>query len=301
MGAWVSDLALILVTLIWGVTFSITKEGVVYMDPLLYLAFRFGMAYLLLRPVSYLLERRKYTWEETKIGAGAAFFFFTGFVTQTAALQYTTASKAAFITGLSVVLVPILSIIILKEKPHRMAVIGAFVAFLGLAALSVEPGMPTWIGFGDLLALACAFSFAGHILFIGHYANSIKPIPFSTIQIGFVALLSAVIGVFKGPIPDFTALPATIWWGLAYLAVLATMTTTLLQTWAQQQTSSTRTAVIFTLEPVFAAIFAFLMLGEAITLRTIIGGSFIIAGILLAELGPQMKEAPQAEPAVPES
>lgn len=299
MFSWLSEFALIMVTLIWGVTFAITKEGVTYIDPLLYLAIRFGLAYILLRATNFFLDRRSYTRREIIIGAGAAFFQFTGFAAQTYALQYTTASKAAFITGLSVVLVPLLSILVLREKPHRLAILGAFVAFLGMATLSIEPGIVGWVGFGDLLALACAFAFAGHILFIGHYAREISPLPFSAIQVGIVALFCAVVGLLRSPLPNIQVIPASVWWGLLYLALLATMVTSLLQTWAQRHTTSTRAAVIFTLEPVFAAIFAFILLGEAITTRTLTGGGFIIAGILLAELGPHTKKAPQET--VPES
>lgn len=275
-----------MVTLIWGATFSITKAGVEYLDPFLYLAIRFGLAWIILRFTHLVFTRRSFTWTEIKIGAGAAFFLCTGFLTQTAALKYTTASKVAFITGLSVVLVPILAIALTKEKPHRTALIGALVSFSGLATLSLEPDIVGWIGLGDLLALACALSFAGHILFVGRYATRISPVPFSTIQIGITAVFCAILGLLRGPVPEFNTFPLSVWWGLAYLAILATMATTLLQTWAQQRTTSTRAAIILTLEPVFAAIFAYLMLGELFTVKTIVGGSLIVAGIVLAEIGP---------------
>lgn len=292
---WLSDLALVLVTFIWGATFSITKVGVEHFDPFLYLAIRFGLAWIILRSVHLILSRRRYTWSEIKLGAGAAFFLCTGFVTQTAALKYTTASKVAFITGLSVVLVPILAIALTKEKPHWTALVGALLSFCGLATLSFEPDLVGWIGFGDLLALACALSFAGHILFVGRYAIWISPVSFSTIQIGFTAFFCAVLGLLRGPLPDFRGFPVSVWWGLAYLAILATMASTLLQTWAQRHTTSTRAAIIFSLEQVIAPVFAYFLLGEALTAKTLIGGALILSGILLAQLGPQMETAPPTE------
>ncbi len=279
-----SELALILTTVIWGLTFSITKEGVRYLDPLLYLAIRFGLAYLLLRPIHFFIDRRRYTKEELKIGTGAALFLGVGYAAQTYALQYTTASKAAFITGLSVVLVPMLAIIVLKEKPNPLAVLGACIAFLGLATLAVEPGIAGWINWGDLLALGCALSFAGHILYLGEYATKISPLTFSTVQIGVAAIICAILGLLRSPLPNIQAIPIAVWWGLIYMALLATLAATLLQTWAQRHTTPTKAAVIFTLEPVFAALFAYLMLGETLTLKTLGGGALILAGVLLAEV-----------------
>ncbi|MGE5507520.1 MAG: DMT family transporter [Chitinophagales bacterium] len=275
-----SDLVLILVTLIWGVTFSLTKRGVAAVPPLYFLAIRFTAAFAMLLAFGG-RRLRGFTLAEWQAGLVAGFVYAAGFITQTLGLQRTLAAKAAFITGLSVILVPVLSVVFLRQSPEPAEMLGSAISFVGLAVLSVSSSLAL-LSFGDFLVLLCAIAFALHIILVGRWAQKVDPYRFTTVQVGVTGLLCGALGVFLEPFP--AGLTSATWFALGFLALFATVGTTLMQTWAQRHTDATRTAVIFTLEPVFAAVFAFFILGEVPTTRTWIGGLLIITGILLAEL-----------------
>jgi len=277
------DLGLVLVTLIWGTTFIVTKVSLEQVPPLLYLSMRFVLAFALLALV-FAKKLKKAGWLEIKAGIIVGVILFTGFATQTIGMgdPDTSASKAAFITGLSVILTPLLSVVFLKRRPGWATVLGAFLAFAGLAVLSLNGQEGELVSWGDLLILACAFAFAGHIIAVGKFAPEMDAGVLTTIQIGVVGLLCGILGFTLEQVP--VNVTPKVWWGLVYMGLLATAGVLFLQTWAQQYTTPTRTAIIFTLEPVFAAIFAWLFLAEAFTARTVVGGALILAGILLAEL-----------------
>lgn len=275
-----SDLVLILVTVIWGVTFSLTKKGVAAVPPLYFLAIRFTTAFALL--LAFGSRRlRGTTATEWRAGLVVGLLYAAGFIAQTIGLQYTLAAKAAFITGLSVILVPILLMIFLRQRPESSTLIGSAVSCVGLAVLSVNRAL-VFLSLGDLLVLLCAIAFAVHIILTGHYARDVDPYRFTTVQIGVTGLVCGALGAFLEPFPG--QLTSATWFALGFLALFATVGTTLMQTWAQRHTDATRTAIIFTLEPVFAAVFAFFLLGERPSARTLIGGLLILGGILLAEL-----------------
>lgn len=278
-----SDVVLVLVTVIWGTTFSLTKMGLAEVPPLMFITIRFLVAFGLLLGLT---ARRKgpVSRRTVMMGAFVGLLYAAGFATQTAGIQFTTASKAAFITGLSVILVPIFSSVILRRNPGRMAVAGSVLAFAGLAVLSVDRELTYLLSYGDLLVLACAVFFALHIIFVGKWAQDLDPVVFTTIQVGVTALVSGILALNLEEMPSHIS--PSVWAGLAYLALFATFGTTLMQVWAQRHTNPTRTAIIFTLEPVFAAFFALLLLGEIPGWKTLFGGSLIIAGIILAELSP---------------
>jgi drug/metabolite transporter (DMT)-like permease len=281
----VSDLALVLITLIWGTTFSLTKQGVALVPPLLFLALRFLLAFALL-VILGLPRLRGLTKTEWRAGLLTGFVYGAGFVAQTLGLQATTAAKAAFITGLNVVMVPLLSTALLRLRPERTEVLGSLLAFAGLAVLSVNRSL-VLLSPGDLLVLLCAAFFALHIILMGRWAAQVDPWRFTTVQIGLVGILCAILSFLLEPLP--AGLTPPVWASLAYLAAFATVGTTVLQAWAQRYTDPTRTAIIFTLEPVFAAVFAYFLLGEVQTPRTWLGGALIVAGILVAELSRNAK------------
>lgn len=276
----VSDLVLVLVTLLWGVTFSLTKQAVAVVPPLLFLALRFLLAFALLVPAG-LPRLRGLTRTEWRAGLLTGLVMAVGFITQTLGLRVTTAAKAAFITGLSVVLVPLFSVVLLGLRPERTEVLGSLLSFAGLAVLSVNRSLAL-LSAGDLLVLLCAGAFALHIILMGRWATEVDPWRYTTLQVGVTGVLCAVLSLFLEPRPRH--LPPAIWGSLAFLAVFATVGTTVMQAWAQRHTDPTRTAIIFTLEPVFAAVFAYFLLKEVQASRTWLGGALIIAGILVAEL-----------------
>jgi drug/metabolite transporter (DMT)-like permease len=191
-------------------------------------------------------------------------------------LTYTTPANAGFITGLSVVIVPLFSSLILKITPGRNALVGVVLAFIGLIFLSFR-GFT--IGYGDFLILLCAFSFAMHIILVGKYASSVDTFLITTIQIGTVAVLSFFCSLTEASF-EFNAV---IWQALVITAVFAMVVAFLLQNAAQKDVTPTHTALIFAMEPVFAALCSYLLIHEIFTARKIIGCLFILLGMILAE------------------
>lgn len=278
----VADASLVLVTLIWGTTFVVVKIAVETVDPFVFIALRFGLAALVLGALF---------WRRVAAVGGLAWrgglllgvALFAGFAFQTLGLRETSPARAAFITGLSVVFVPMLSALLLRRRPARAAAAGVALSTLGLAVLSApltaeELRMGNWRG--DALVLLCAVAFALHIVGVGRYAALASPAAITTIQVvATAALAGGAALVFGAPAP-----PASVWLAVAYMGAVATALVFLLQNWAQQHTSPTHTALIFALEPVFAALFSALLYGEAITPRAAVGGGLILGGMLVAEL-----------------
>jgi drug/metabolite transporter (DMT)-like permease len=229
------------------------------------------------------------------------FFMFGGYAFQTAGLKLTTPSKAAFITGFFVVLVPLLLALFGSRRLSLWVWLGALSAFAGLYYLAVPPsGLPA-LNRGDLLVLVCAFMFALQVISIGHYTVRFSPGALSLIQIAVTSLLTALC------VPIFAlvgAEPARVVWTRGLLiAVIATGTlaTALAfsaQVWAQQYTSATHAAIIFTLEPVFAGLTSFAFYHERLGARSLAGAGLILGGILIAELlGPAPAAAESPVPA----
>lgn len=292
-----SDLTLVLVTLIWGVTFSLTKQGVAAVPPLTFLALRFTMAFPLLLALCLRTAPLRQLLTALQGGTTAGLIYLLGFAFQTVGLRYTTASKAAFLTGLSVLLVPLLLWLLTGKRPGAATIWGVVLSLLGLVLLTYQPHQPGFglqSGFfspslGDLLVLLCALAFAGHIIVVGRYAPILEPVTFTTVQVATVSVGALIFSsLWEKGWSHLPQLPPWVWFHLAFLALLATVGTTLAQVWAQRHTTPSRTAIIFTLEPVFAAFFAFLLLGEIPRPITALGGLSIVGGVLISELLPEV-------------
>jgi drug/metabolite transporter (DMT)-like permease len=210
-----------------------------------------------------------------------------GYGFQTVGLQYTTASNAGFITGLSVVLTPLLGALLLRQAPGRWPVTGACVAAVGLALLSLQR---LEVRRGDALVFACAVAFATHILLLGRYAPRLSTYRLAVVQLATAGLLALIWAGLAGDL----AVPASseVWVALAITSVAASAGAFLIQTRAQREVSPTRTAVILTMEPVFAGLFGFLLAGERLSGRGWLGAGLILAGMLVAELGGRLLAAP---------
>ncbi|ERM92690.1 DMT family permease [Caldanaerobacter subterraneus subsp. yonseiensis KB-1] len=274
-----SDIVLTLVTMIWGSTFIIVKNAIQSLPVYNFLFIRFLLAFLLLAAIFY--KKLKKIDKSTLIAASLiGTMLFLGYAFQTMGLLYTTASKSGFITGFSVVLVPILEAILLKRKPTKAATVGVVLAFIGLILLTTNIDLS--INIGDFLTLLCAFAFAMHIVLISKYASKMDTYLLATIQIGMVALLSGIVSlIFEKP---FIPTSLDVWEAIIITGVFATAFAFVAQNTMQAYTTATHTALIFSLEPVFAALAAYLIAGETMSIRAIIGGAFMLAGIILSEL-----------------
>jgi drug/metabolite transporter (DMT)-like permease len=276
-----AELALAAVACLWGTTFVIVKGALADVSTFLFLALRFSLAAVLLAfwLRSRLVRRGPVAW-----GGGllCGVLLFLGYALQTAGLRWTTASNSAFITGLYVVMVPLLASLVYWSRPRAVELAGALLATAGTALLS--GGMPSSWSRGDLLTAGCAVAFAAHILAVERYARRMDFERLSLMQIAVVALLSWAAAAWIEPARVIWS--ARLWTALLVTSVLATAVSFLLYTWAQGQTSAARAALIFALEPVFAGLVAWAAAGERWTSASLGGAALILAAIVLVELKP---------------
>jgi drug/metabolite transporter (DMT)-like permease len=272
---------LLLVALIWGSTFVLVKRTVVQYPVYAFLFLRFALATGVLL---VLFGRRLARLSPSMLLAGAAIglFLFGGYAFQTVGLQYTSASKAGFITGLSVVFVPMLSMVFLRRMPEPQALLGVVLATVGLALLTL--GRDLRPAQGDLIVLGCAVCYALHIVAVSRFAPRTDALALTVVQVAVVALLSGAVSLAAGEWPR--AIPAPVLLAAAFTGVLATALAFAVQNAVQTRTTATHTALIFTTEPVFAALFGFLLAGERLGVWGWGGCGLILLGMLLAELRP---------------
>ena len=288
----IAHLLLILVTLVWGCTFPLVKSALNDVSPLLFNLLRMSLAAVVLLAV-YASSLRGLRPKDLRLAALAGLFLGLGYQLQTAGLARTTPSKSAFITGLVVVFVPLLSMLPAvapsrSSRPGIGAIAGALVAFIGLVLLTSQPGSGAAIlrGFhtGEWLTLACAVAFAAHLLTLDRASKRLSARRLGTLQIAFAALFMLLTLPLGGPITlHWTPLVLV---ALGVTALLATAAAFIIQSWAQQHLPPTHTALILTMEPVFAALTSFLFLHERFGPRELLGAALILTGILAAELLP---------------
>lgn len=277
-----ANLALLAVAFVWGATFVVIQGALDDITPHYFNFIRFSIAVAFLALV-FRGRLRNINQPTLKVGIFIGIFLFSGYAFQTVGLQYTTASNAGFITGLSVVLVPMLSAIILRHLPTVFAVLGVVSATIGLALLTLSNGLQH-LNYGDILVFFCAVSFGLHIVMVGKYAPHYDSVLLALIQIATVAVASLFFGVFSEPLPQVSSFTQPVWIALLLTAIPATALAFLIQNTVQKFTSPTHTAIIFSMEPVFAALTAFLVIGEILTSIQLIGCVLILLGMLVAEL-----------------
>jgi drug/metabolite transporter (DMT)-like permease len=273
-------LALLAVTAVWGSTFIVVKDAVDRMPVTDFLTWRFALAalaMLLIRPraVAQLGAAGRRAGAVLGLALGA------GYLLQTLGLQTTGAAVSGFITGMFVVLTPLGAAVLLKQRPDAVAWVAVVLATVGLGFLSLR-GLS--VGGGELLTLGCAAAFALHIVGLGRWASSYDVYGLAVVQLLVVAAMCAVVAV-----PGGLATPpdAGVWGALALTAVLATAVAFVVQTWAQAHLPPTRAAVLMTMEPVFAGLFAVSAGGEHLGLRTLLGAALVLAAMVLTEVGPR--------------
>lgn len=285
---------LLLVTLVWGVTFPMVKAALRDATPLAFNLARMTLAALVLIAIN-LRDLRGVTRRDLRFGALAGVLLALGYQLQTAGLLYTTAAKSAFITGLIVVLVPLFSLVPsltppAARRPCALAFAGGFLAFAGLILLTTPPGsgaaILSGLHLGEWLTLACAVAFAAHLLTLSRAGKHVSARRLGTLQIVFAAI-TMLITLPLGGHPEMRLTPIVLW-TLAVTAVLATAAAFTIQSWAQQHLPASHTALILTMEPVFAWLFSLLFLGEHLGPRSLAGAGLILCGILVAELGPTL-------------
>ncbi len=295
-----AHLLLVGTVLVWGATFVLVKDALTDVSPLLFNLIRMTLAFAVLVVVNR-RELVRISRHGLIAGTIVGVFLATGYQFQTAGLLRTTPSKSAFITGLVVVLVPLLMALPWlrpagTRAPGWAAGVGALLAFGGLLLLTTPPGT-AWqhlfasIGLGDWLTLACAVAFAGHLLALGHVSPGLPSGQLATVQIGMAALVMAVT-LPLGERPHLHLTPRLLV-ALAVTSVLATAAAFTIQSWAQKHLQPTHTAVILSLEPVFAWGTSLVFLHEHMGVRSLAGAALILVGIALTELVPTVATPPQ--------
>ena len=290
-----ADLGIALCSALWGATFVVVQESLSAASVFVFMALRFLLAAAVLAAV-YRAGIVRLQRAEVMAGAQIGFFLFAGYAFQNAGLLHTTPSKAAFITGFGVVLVPLLMAAFWRHRISAWAAAGALIALGGLYFLTVPggPGGFTQLNRGDVLAMACAVMFALHVIFIGVHTPRFSVAALSFVQISACGIFSALA------IPLFWAggweAPRLVWtqqlvFGVLLTAIGATAIAFTVQTWAQRYTTPNHTAILLTLEPAFAALTSFLYLGERLGGRAVAGAALILMGILLSELKGPLRTA----------
>lgn len=279
-----ADLALVGNTLIWGSTFVVVKQALDDVSPFLFLALRFSLAAMAL------LVLFRGAWSQPRNprlsfqgGLVTGVLLFAAYAFQTVGLRFTSASKSAFLTGISTVLVPLGAALVFRTRPRLVELAGVGLATVGMALMTLE-GSILSISRGDLLTLCCAVAFAGHIVALGHYSSVMSFELLSLTQVGAAAGLA--LSTFWWAETPRIHWRLEVWIAIAITGLLATALAFTIQAWAQQYTTATRTALIFTIEPVFAWLTSFLLTGEMLSRRAAGGACLILVSILLVELKP---------------
>lgn len=275
----IAELILVLATIIWGGTFVATRAGLDHVSPLLIIAIRFLASFLIVGPALALSGRR--WWRHFRLGALLGLVLAGGYMLQTVGLQFTTASRSAFLTYLFAILIPPLQRVIGRRRLSAGNLIGLGVVIVGTALMTHPWDTAGWND-GDLITLAGAVCFALFIVLIdrfGQDAPAVDLVPTQFLVAGAVSLAAAL--VFE-PI-RLAVNPASIL-TIGYLTLLGTVGALGLQTVFQVYSTPVRATTIYALEPVFAAIFGIALIGERIGALELAGGAIILVGVLLSEL-----------------
>jgi len=266
-------LLLLAVTAVWGVTFVQVKDAVAIYPLFAFLAVRFAIAGVTLAPVA--VGRLRRSW---RAGTVLGLLLAAGYALQTAGLERTTVSATGFITGLYVVLTPVLAFALFRVRTGRLVWAGVVLATAGLALLSgVQAGSPE----GDLLVLGGAAAFALQIVLMERWAPRHDVIGLTQVEMLAACGVFLVVALALGDL----SVPRgwTVWGALVVTGVFASALAFLVQTWAQRRTSATRVAVVFAMEPVFAGLFGYLLAGDRLGWVGWAGCAVILSGIAVAE------------------
>lgn len=284
-----ADISLLLVTLIWGSTFVLVQNAINSLPPFSFNGIRFFTAAFMLLAWLFIFERKQLRRLDKKVifsGIILGFWLFLGYATQTIGLLSTSSSKAGFITGLNVVLVPLLSMVLLKQSLTKNAILGVIIATIGLFLLTTTD--MTSFNMGDGFVFICAIAFAMQIVVTGKYSEKYPTLLLTVIQISTVSILSIVSSFlfedWRKMIEPNILFSKNVLIAILTTSIFATAIAFLVQTKFQKYTSTTRVALIFAMEPVFAAITGYFCAHDRLTYSALLGCLLIFLGMIFAEL-----------------
>lgn len=280
---YIGEIGLTITAIIWGSGFVMSALALEYYTPYQILAVRFIIGALLL---SIVFHKRLLRMDQSVLWKGALLgvFLYGAFALQTVGLQFTTPSKNAFLTGVNVVMVPLIAFILYKRKLDTFEWFGAVLALIGVAVLSLQ--WSTTINIGDVLTLGCAVMFAFHILYTARFVRTEDAILLTLVQMVVAAMISSVTVISMGE-TSFSMEPKGLS-SVLYLAVFSTTLAFLMQTVGQKHLSETKAAIILSTESVWGMIFSVALAYELLTFRMFLGALIIFIAILLSEVRPQL-------------
>ncbi|HOO12423.1 MAG TPA: DMT family transporter [Bacillota bacterium] len=281
-----ADLMLLMITAFWGSSYVLTKMGLGTFGPFNLTALRFIIAFGVSVPVfgKNIIGADKKTYKYAFI---LAVILFAVFMSMTFGLEKTSASNAGFLVSLSVVFIPLISFVVLKQRIEKKVMAGVCLAVIGIALLTLDTRLQA--NPGDLLCLLCALLFAVHVVATGFFTRNVDSVALGVLQLGFVAVFATAFSL----VTEKMSLPGDItsWLVVLVLSILCTAVGYIVQTTAQRHTSATHTGLILSLEPVFSAVFAYFILQEMLAPRGYLGAAILLAGVLTAELGTGKRSA----------
>jgi len=277
-----AEVILLGVVIIWGYTFPVIKNVLNIIPPFTFLTYRFFLAFSLI----YLIFRnrlRRINSLTIKKGFLVGLFLFLGYFGQTVGTQFTTATKTAFITGISVVIVPIISYFWIREKIYRNSAIGVLLAMIGLWLMNTN-GTIYHINLGDSLVFLGAIGFALYIVAVDIYTKKLDYVQLVFIQLITVSLMSFLMAIIYEKEALTFSYNSYVWWAVVLNGVFATALAFYLQNRFQKYSNPTKIAIIFSAEPVFGALFSYFILGEIIGIFGFMGGVSIFSGMFVAQI-----------------
>ena len=265
----------------WGVTFLMVQDAINSTPVYAFLFFRFGIASILMFFIAY-----KYLNQINKrtifYGVILGTFLFSAFATQTFGLLYTKSSIVAYITGLNVIFVPFLAYLVFKDHISKKVFIAAIVAVIGLYSLTMSGTLT--VGIGEFLTLICAFLFALQIIYTGKFSKEVNVFLLVLFQLITVTILSLIFSLSLDDVTFNLSYDYAFFKAVLITAIFATVYAFLIQTYMQQFTTASKTAIIFAMEPVSAAIFAYFMISETLTSIQLSGAVLIVLATIIAEV-----------------
>lgn len=276
-----ADFLLLTVAIAWGVTFLMVQDAIKSVPVYAFLFWRFGIATILMAIIAYKYFD-KLNKQTILYGVILGCFLFSAFATQTFGLAYTKSSIIAFLTGLNVIIVPFLAYVVFKEHVRKMVFISSLIAVCGLYLLTMSGSLS--LGKGEVLGIICALLFALQILFTDKYSKRVNVYLLVLFQFITVTILSLLFSLSLDSVTFDLNFNNTFLKALIITSIFATVYAFLIQTYMQQFTTPTKTAVIFSMEPVSAGIYGYFVGNELLSSIQLFGATLIILALLLAEI-----------------
>lgn len=278
--SWIGDLMLVITAIVWGGGFIGVSEALDTLSPFYMIAIRFSMASILM-VIIFGKHFRQIKKQDLMPGIICGSMLFIGFAFQTIGAIYISVGKLAFLTALNVIMVPFLSAICFKEEIHKYNIVASVIAIIGFGFLNLSNESGISFGIGEILGIMCAIGFAAQISVVGYYTRTYDPIKLSIMQMLTCSALGILCAlIFEEPPKSITMemmIPVT------YLGVCSTFIAFLFQTVGQKYTSSSRAAILLSMESVFGIILSVLILKEKVTFSMGIGAGLIFSAVIIAE------------------